>query len=67
MHVASSGLPLGTVAGRVCMLSAGSAELHVTVRGRDGRGSDPHQAAGPIPVAAEALLAEVAERRLCQG
>ncbi|MFE5395964.1 M20 family metallopeptidase [Streptomyces sp. NPDC056568] len=57
VHVASNGLPMGTVACRVGATSAGSAELHVTVRGRGGHGSNPHQAADPIPVAAEAVTA----------
>ncbi|MGX1543082.1 M20 metallopeptidase family protein [Streptomyces adustus] len=57
VHVASNGFPLGTVAGRAGTLSAGSAELHVTVHGRGGHGSNPHQAADPIPVAAEAVTA----------
>ncbi|MFF8375637.1 M20 family metallopeptidase [Streptomyces sp. NPDC015661] len=53
LHVVSSGAPVGAIGGRAGTTMAGSADLHVTVRGRGGHGSAPHQAADPVPVAAE--------------
>ncbi|MFJ3212568.1 M20 metallopeptidase family protein [Streptomyces flaveolus] len=57
VHVASNGLPVGTVVGRAGAMTAGSAELHVTVHGRGGHGSNPHLAADPVPAAAEMVTA----------
>ncbi|MFJ4840659.1 M20 family metallopeptidase [Streptomyces sp. NPDC088746] len=57
VHVASNGVPLGMMGGRAGTATASSAELHVTVRGRGGHGSNPHQAADPLPVAAEMVTA----------
>jgi hippurate hydrolase len=53
LHVASSVLPLGMVASRAGTAMAAADTLHVTVRGRGGHGSQPHQAADPIPAACE--------------
>ncbi|HEX9030443.1 MAG TPA: M20 family metallopeptidase [Streptosporangiaceae bacterium] len=57
LHVASSLLPLGTAASRAGTAMAAADTLHVTVRGRGGHGSQPHQAADPIPVACEMVTA----------
>ncbi len=57
LHVMSSLLPRGTVATRPGTLMAASAGLFVTVRGRGGHGSRPHEAADPIVVAAELVSA----------
>jgi amidohydrolase len=57
LHVGSSLLPLGMVAGRAGTAMAAADTLHVTVRGRGGHGSQPHLAADPIPVACEIVTA----------
>jgi hippurate hydrolase len=57
VHVTSNGVPLGMMGGRAGTATAGSAELQVVVRGRGGHGSSPHQAADPLPVAAEMVTA----------
>ncbi|MEV0319735.1 M20 family metallopeptidase [Streptomyces sp. NPDC050658] len=57
VHVSSNGAPAGIIAGRAGTLTAGSAELHVTVHGRGGHGSAPHSAADPVPAAAEMVTA----------
>ena len=57
LHVASGLLPFGLVASRAGTLMAAADTLHVTVHGRGGHGSQPHQAADPIPVACEIVLA----------
>jgi amidohydrolase len=57
LHVASSLLPLGLVASKAGTVMAAADTLHVTVHGRGGHGSQPHQAADPIPVACEIVLA----------
>ncbi len=57
LHVASSVLPLGLVAGRAGTAMAAADTLHVTVRGRGGHGSQPHLAADPIPAACEIVTA----------
>jgi hippurate hydrolase len=57
LHVGSSLLPLGLVASRAGAALAAADTLHVTVRGRGGHGSQPHQAADPIPVACEIVTA----------
>jgi amidohydrolase len=57
LHVGSSVLPLGLVAGRAGTAMAAVDTLLVTVRGRGGHGSQPHLAADPIPVACEIVTA----------
>jgi amidohydrolase len=57
LHVMSSMLPRGTVATRPGPLMAASAGWSVTVRGRGGHGSRPHEAADPVVVAAELVTA----------
>jgi amidohydrolase len=57
LHVASGLLPFGLLASRAGTVMAAADTLHVTVRGRGGHGSQPHQAADPIPVACEIVLA----------
>ncbi|GAA1779881.1 M20 family metallopeptidase [Leucobacter iarius] len=55
IHVAPG--PFGVFATRVGAAAAGSNELTITVRGRGGHGSQPHQVLDPVPVAAEIVLA----------
>ncbi|HEX9552082.1 MAG TPA: M20 family metallopeptidase, partial [Streptosporangiaceae bacterium] len=57
LHVASSVLPLGVVAGRAGTAMAAADTLYVTVRGRGGHGAQPHLASDPIPVACELVTA----------
>jgi hippurate hydrolase len=57
LHVMSGLLPRGTVATRPGTFMAASAGLSVTVRGRGGHGSRPHEAADPVVVAAELVTA----------
>lgn len=55
IHVAPG--PRGVFMTKPGPIAAGSNELHVTVRGRGGHGSQPHQVLDPMPVAAEIVLA----------
>ncbi|WP_029145957.1 M20 metallopeptidase family protein [Microbacterium luticocti] len=55
VHVAPG--PRGVFATRPGAVAAGSNQLTVTVRGRGGHGSQPHQTLDPVPVAAEIVLA----------
>ncbi|KKI19676.1 MULTISPECIES: M20 metallopeptidase family protein [unclassified Leucobacter] len=55
IHVAPG--PFGTFVTRPGAIAAGSNELTITVRGRGGHGSQPHQVLDPVPVAAEIVLA----------
>lgn len=55
IHVAPG--PRGTFATRPGAVAAGSNQLHVTVRGRGGHGSQPQQTLDPVPAAAEIVLA----------
>lgn len=55
IHVAPG--PRGVFATRPGAVAAGSNHLHVTVHGRGGHGSQPHQTWDPVPVAAEIVLA----------
>ena len=55
IHVAPG--PRGVFATRSGAVAAGSNHLHVTVRGRGGHGSQPHQTLDPVPAAAEIVLA----------
>lgn len=57
LHVVSALLPFGVLASREGTVMAAADTLHVTVHGRGGHGSQPHQAADPIPVACEIVLA----------
>ncbi|SES02641.1 hippurate hydrolase [Propionibacterium cyclohexanicum] len=55
IHVAPG--PRGVFATRPGTATAGSSRLYVTVKGRGGHGSQPHQTLDPVPVAAEIVLA----------
>ncbi|WP_263120071.1 M20 family metallopeptidase [Cellulomonas sp. RIT-PI-Y] len=57
LHVMSSVLPTGLVAGRPGTILAAADSVRVTVHGRGGHGSMPHLALDPVPVAAEIVLA----------
>jgi amidohydrolase len=57
VHVSSGLLPFGLVASRDGTLMAAADTLDVTVHGRGGHGSQPQNAADPIPVACEIVLA----------
>jgi hippurate hydrolase len=57
LHVASGLLPFGLLASRAGTIMAAADTLHVTVHGRGGHGSQPQNAADPIPVACEIVLA----------
>lgn len=49
--------PRGMFATKSGAAAAGSNTLSITVRGRGGHGSQPHQVLDPVPVAAEIILA----------
>ncbi|MET8520261.1 M20 family metallopeptidase [Nocardioides sp. NPDC004968] len=49
--------PRGLFATRPGAMAAGSNHLSVTVKGRGGHGSQPHQTLDPVPAAAEMVLA----------
>ncbi|APH44216.1 amidohydrolase [Microbacterium sp. 1.5R] len=55
IHVAPG--PRGLFATRSGAVAAGSNQLFVTVNGRGGHGSQPHQTLDPVPAAAEIVLA----------
>ncbi|MFJ4997955.1 M20 family metallopeptidase [Microbacterium sp. NPDC088619] len=55
IHVAPG--PRGVFATRSGAVAAGSNQLFVTVQGRGGHGSQPHQTLDPVPAAAEIVLA----------
>ena len=57
MHVASNLLPCGVFTTRPGPMLAAADQIFVTVRGRGGHASMPHQAADPIPAACEMVLA----------
>ena len=57
IHVMSSAIPTGTFTTKGGTMMASSDELHVTVIGKGGHGSQPHTAKDPIPVAAEMVSA----------
>ena len=57
LHVASSYLPPGLLASRPGTIMAAADQLHVSVHGRGGHGSQPHRAQDPVPVACEIVLA----------
>jgi hippurate hydrolase len=53
IHVTSSSIPTGTFTTKPGTMMASADEIHVTVVGMGGHGSQPHTAKDPIPVAAE--------------
>jgi hippurate hydrolase len=53
----SPSIPSGMVASKGRSIMASADEFQITVRGRGGHASMPHQAADPIPVAAEIITA----------
>ncbi|MBS1906713.1 MAG: amidohydrolase [Actinobacteria bacterium] len=55
IHVAPG--PRGLFLTRAGAIAAGSNQLTVTVHGRGGHGSQPHQVLDPVPVLAEIILA----------
>jgi len=57
IHVMSSAIPQGSFTTKAGTMMASSDELHVTVVGMGGHGSQPHTAKDPIPVAAEMVSA----------
>ena len=57
IHVMSSAIPTGMFTTKPGTMMASSDELHVTVVGMGGHGSQPHTAKDPIPVAAEMVSA----------
>jgi len=57
LHVTSHRLPCGTFSTRPGAMLAAADQITVTVRGRGGHASVPHQAADPIPVACEMVTA----------
>jgi amidohydrolase len=57
LHVMSSSVPKGLFTTKPGTMMASSDELHVTVVGMGGHGSQPHTAKDPIPVAAEMVSA----------
>jgi hippurate hydrolase len=57
IHVMSSAAPAGVFSTKGGTMMASSDELHVTVVGMGGHGSQPHTAKDPIPVAAEMVSA----------
>ncbi|MGA1610260.1 MAG: M20 metallopeptidase family protein [Candidatus Nanopelagicaceae bacterium] len=57
IHVMSAGIPNGVFTTKPGTMMASSDELHVTVIGMGGHGSQPHTAKDPIPVAAEMVTA----------
>ena len=57
LHVTASQIPLGVWAGRPGVLMAAADHCHVTVRGRGGHGSQPHNGLDPVPVACEIAIA----------
>ena len=57
IHVSSSSFPTGTFTTKGGTMMASADEIHVTVVGMGGHGSQPHTAKDPIPVAAEMVSA----------
>ena len=53
IHVSSSSTPTGAFTTKGGTMMASADEIHVTVLGMGGHGSQPHTAKDPIPVAAE--------------
>jgi amidohydrolase len=57
LHVSSQRLPCGTFSTRPGAMLAAADQITVTVQGRGGHASTPHQAADPIVVACEMVTA----------
>ena len=57
IHVSSSAAPAGEFSTKGGTMMASADEIHVTVVGMGGHGSQPHTAKDPIPVAAEMVSA----------
>ena len=57
IHVMSSAIPSGVFTTKPGTMMASADEIHVTVVGMGGHGSQPHTAKDPIPVAAEMVSA----------
>jgi len=57
LHVSSNKLPCGVFSTRPGPMLAAADQIRVTVHGRSGHASQPHQAADPIPAACEMVLA----------
>jgi hippurate hydrolase len=57
IHVSSSSTPTGAFTTKGGTMMASADEIHVTVLGMGGHGSQPHTAKDPIPVAAEMVSA----------
>ena len=57
IHVSSSSTPTGAFTTKGGTMMASADEIHVTVIGMGGHGSQPHTAKDPIPVAAEMVSA----------
>lgn len=57
IHVMSSAVPTGIFTTKPGTMMASADEIHVTVIGMGGHGSQPHTAKDPIPVAAEMVSA----------
>src|ERR1700746_529413 len=57
LHVTSQRLPCGTFSTRPGAMLAAADQITVTVHGRGGHASPPHQAADPIAVACEMVTA----------
>jgi hippurate hydrolase len=57
IHVSSSTIPTGAFTTKPGTMMASADEIHVTVVGMGGHGSQPHTAKDPIPVAAEMVSA----------
>ena len=55
IHVMSAAVPNGTFTTKPGTMMASADEIHVTVVGMGGHGSQPHTAKDPIPVAAEMI------------
>jgi hippurate hydrolase len=53
----SPSIPSGMIASKGSSIMASADEFEITVRGRGGHASMPHQASDPIPVAAEIITA----------
>ncbi len=57
LHSISALLPTGICATRPGPMLAAADEIHISVRGADGHGSQPHGARDPIPAACEMVTA----------
>lgn len=57
LHVSAAQAPYGVWWGRPGTLMAAADQCAITVRGRGGHGSQPHNSADPVPVACEIAIA----------